>query len=276
MVTHHDTVRDYYERNTRHFVRWGQGSNAGAIHRAIWGPGVRSREQAMHYVHELGLEQLRRHPDPRLVDMGCGVGGSIQYLMQRCEGTAEGITISEQQAQLATRRLAEVGLGDRCTIRRADFLESATSPGQATLCLAIEAFVHAARPAAFFERAAEHLAPGGRLMICDDFLADESQRQHTDVERFQRGWHTGPLCTREQADAHAVKAGLSAVSSSDLTPFLELGRPRDVAIRWFVRTTRAMQPSSRRWLSLDGGDALQRGLLGGQLQHLCCVWERQG
>ncbi len=31
---------DYYDRNTRGFLRFGQGGHSGAIHRAVRGPGV--------------------------------------------------------------------------------------------------------------------------------------------------------------------------------------------------------------------------------------------
>jgi len=41
-MTHFDIadVRHYYDRHTRSFIRFGQGGRAGAIHRAVWRPGV--------------------------------------------------------------------------------------------------------------------------------------------------------------------------------------------------------------------------------------------
>ena len=43
-------VRRYYDRHTSAFVAFGQGT--GAIHRAVWAPGVGSRTAAFHYVDD--------------------------------------------------------------------------------------------------------------------------------------------------------------------------------------------------------------------------------
>ena len=53
-----DRVEAYYESNTRRFLRFGQGGQEGAIHRAVWGPGVRTRTQAFHYVEERFLDAM--------------------------------------------------------------------------------------------------------------------------------------------------------------------------------------------------------------------------
>ena len=45
-------IRRYYDRHTRSFVRFGQGGRDGAIHRAVWGPGVTTRSAAFHYVDD--------------------------------------------------------------------------------------------------------------------------------------------------------------------------------------------------------------------------------
>jgi SAM-dependent methyltransferase len=106
------SVRDYYNGNTRSFLRpWRSSSSTGAIHRALWAPGISNRIDAMNYVHQLILEQLATggavtagqrataralagdHPEngplaeqqlatdpPLLVDLGCGVGATLLYI----------------------------------------------------------------------------------------------------------------------------------------------------------------------------------------------------
>lgn len=55
------SVRDYYERNTRGFLRLGRGSRTGAIHRALWRPGTRTVHEAMHTIHDLLADAFVAH-----------------------------------------------------------------------------------------------------------------------------------------------------------------------------------------------------------------------
>ena len=81
-------VRRYYDRNTPGFVALGQGGGTGALHRAVWGPGTTARADAFHYVESQLAARLRDLPPAfeasRVVDLGCGVGGSL-----RCPITIE-------------------------------------------------------------------------------------------------------------------------------------------------------------------------------------------
>lgn len=99
-------VHDYYESNTKRFLRFGQGASESVIRRALWGPGVETQQQAFHYVEELILGHLRSLAADgarqlQVVDMGCGAGASLSYLAQRCAFQGLGITLSPVQVQLA-------------------------------------------------------------------------------------------------------------------------------------------------------------------------------
>jgi hypothetical protein len=81
--------------------------------------------------------------------------------------------------------------------------------------------------------------------------------------------------TVAEAVRHAAEAGLTLVEDADLTPWLELGRPRDRAIRLLVGATRPLRPRGEYWRSLSGGDALQRCLGAGLLDYRLLVLRRE-
>lgn len=54
-----EAVAHYYDGNTRRFLRFGGAGASLAIHRALWGPGVSSREAAADYIHAWLLAELR-------------------------------------------------------------------------------------------------------------------------------------------------------------------------------------------------------------------------
>lgn len=150
--------------------------------------------------------------------------------------------------------------------------------GTADLAFSIEAFVHGPDASGYFREAARTLRPGGRLVICDDFLAESVTstvpRAPQRLEEFRSGWRIGSLLTVEQARALAATHGLISAGDLDLTPHLELGRPRDRWISLLVTVGRPFRLLGDYWQSLVGGDALQWCLVHGALQYRVLQFER--
>lgn len=282
-----DEVRRYYDANTPSFEKYGEGGDLGAVRRAVWGQGVRTREEAFHYVDNRLLAALREltdrfGPTLRAIDFGCGVGGSLAFLaanMPALEGA--GLTLSSAQAERARARFEAAGLGSRLRCLQANYLEPPDDLGDAHLVFAVESFVHSPDPAAFFASAAERLVAGGRLIVCDDFLtptgaAPFAPAQAGCVDEFRRGWLASSLVTAERARDLAAAAGLRPLGGERLTDYLELGRPRDHFIAALVAAGRHLPLRGYRWLSLLGGNALQQGLRGGLIDYRTLVWEKPG
>ena len=266
-----ELVRRFYDHNATAFERLGQGG--ASIHRAVWGPGVSSRAAAMHHVDELLLHALPADLDrPTVVDLGCGVGASLFYLAERVDLRGEGITISGRQAERAATLVVEAGVTDRVRCREGDFLFVPDDlAGRADLTFSIEAFVHSPDPDRYLHQAARTLRPGGRLVICDDFLTSAdppaSPRAARWLAEFRDGWRIGSLVTVDRLRALAAGHGLTLVRDLDLTPWLELRRPRDRFISVLVALARVARPGGDYWRSLVGGNALQLALVHGLLSY---------
>ncbi|GHJ48125.1 hypothetical protein Cs7R123_54670 [Catellatospora sp. TT07R-123] len=266
-----ERVRRYYDSNAAAFERLGQGG--ASIHRAVWGPGATTRADAFHYVDELILAALP--PDvavPSVVDLGCGLGASLLHLAARTELTGEGVTISAAQARRAAELIEQAGAGARVRCRQGDYLALPDDlAGSADLAFSIEAFIHSPDADGYFREAARCLRPGGRLIVCDDFLTSaappDSPRTARRMAEFRTGWHVGSLLTVDEVRAAAAPHGLSLVRDVDLTAYLELRRPRDRFISTLLAAGRVFRPSGPYWQSLVGGDALQWALLRGLLGY---------
>src|SRR5918993_1239993 len=224
-------VRHYYDRQTAGFVAYGQGGGLGAIHRAVWAPGVTTREQAFRYV-ENRIAAAARTLTPEgsslhLVDLGCGVGGSLAYLAQALPMRGTGITLSPVQARMAATRLREQGVSDRVTCIEGDYTNLPAGLPAADLAFAIESFVHGPSPERFFSESARLVRPGGLLVVVDDFRrATSGSRAVRAVEQFQQGWQINSLLSAEDLCAQAASAGLFHQAPTDWHPLLGFERPR--------------------------------------------------
>ena len=277
-----EDVRRYYDRQTAGFIALGQGGGEGVIHRAVWGPGVTSRTQAFHFVEDqlvdlvagLAADHSAGHP-PQVVDLGCGVGGSLSYMATRVPMRGTGVTLSPVQAQLAAARIEAAGLADRVTCLEADYTRLPATVPIADLAFAIESFVHGPSPAAFFSECARVIRPGGQLVVCDDLrrpiLEPHAERA---VEQFRQGWQINTLLMREELVAEAVAAGFVHERSTDLTPWLELGRPRDRAIALFVAAFGWLPLERTPVAHLVGGSALQTCLARGWIGYELAIFRR--
>lgn len=276
-------VRRFYDENTRLFLSLGQGTE-GTIHRAVWGPGVGDRTQAMAYVDGLVLERLERlgtSPEDgplRVADLGCGVGASLCRIAKRRPIAGLGITISDAQVSLATRRIESEGLATSIRCLKGDFCELPPELPQVDLAFSIEAFVHASSGAAFFRECARLVRPGGYLIVCDDFVAAPHLREQPSarrwIDRFGKGWVAGNLETEDEARGLARAAGFSHVETLDLSPYLEIRRPRDYLVGALMRCVGWLPVKDSYWSMLYGGHAAQVCLKRGWIKHLFAVWQR--
>ncbi len=267
-------VSDYYQKNTRRFLRWfGSGEHVAAIHRQVWAPGVITRQQSFEYLNRMVVEQLAPGPVPggRVLDLGCGIGGTTTWVSQALKVEAVGVTISPEQVRMARARAARLGLAAHCTFLEADF-ENLPGLGWFQGAWAIESACHAASLERFFGAAAGALAPGGRLVVVDDFLVEPALASaQWWVGQFQIGWRIPSLGPRAKYLAAARSAGLNLVAEHNLTPWL-----RTVPAVWIKLAGLILRlpVPGEYWHSLRGSTALQRCIAQGWTEYAALVFEK--
>ena len=262
-------VRGYYDRNTGNFVAHGEGGAAGALHRAVWAPGVDDAHAAFHYVEDRLIARLGDLPSAErpahVVDLGCGVGGSLCYLAARVPIRGTGLTLSPVQVRHAERRIRNAGLSDRVRCRGGRLLRAADR--------------HAPRRPRVRDRVAGPRTRSGPLprRVRPDGPAG---RAAGDLRRFSAAGRrpggaadgrTIPARVASQHPAPSLKscapsperAGFAHLSTDDLTPHLRLGRPRDRAAALFIALCGWLPLDRTRFGHLVGGTALQTCLAKG-------------
>jgi cyclopropane-fatty-acyl-phospholipid synthase len=129
---------------------------------AYFEPADVSLEQAQRNKIDLALGKLDLKPGERLLDVGCGWGATVRRAVEHYGVTAVGLTLSRNQHDLASRRLAD--LGGRAEVRLQGWEEFDDPIDRIVSIGAFEHFREERYPA-FFERCHRLLAPGGRLLL---------------------------------------------------------------------------------------------------------------
>jgi cyclopropane-fatty-acyl-phospholipid synthase len=131
---------------------------------AYFGAGAQTLEEAQEAKLELVCRKLGLREGERVLDVGCGWGSFAIHAASRHGVSVLGVTLAEQQAELARRRVAAAGLSDRVEIRLADYREVMDGPFDAISSIGMVEHVGAERIDLYTSRLADLLEPGGRLL----------------------------------------------------------------------------------------------------------------
>jgi cyclopropane-fatty-acyl-phospholipid synthase len=153
----------------------------------------RSQEDSLDVAQEAKLDlicrKLRLKPGERLLDIGCGWGGLVMHAAEHYGVDATGITLSENQAALATERIAEAGLADRCRVAIRDYrtLTAADNFDKIASVGMIE-HVGLTHLPVYFESAYRALKPGGLFLNHGIVSLGEARPRSTSEKIFRKFW----------------------------------------------------------------------------------------
>ncbi|MEU0683784.1 cyclopropane-fatty-acyl-phospholipid synthase family protein [Streptomyces albogriseolus] len=121
-------------------------------------------EQAQRDKLELVARKLALRPGQRLLDVGCGWGSMAIHAAREHGVNVVGITLSQEQAAYARKRIAEEGLTDRVEIRVQDYRDVADGPYDAISSIGMAEHVGSERYLEYATVLHRLLSPGGRLL----------------------------------------------------------------------------------------------------------------
>lgn len=115
--------------------------------------------------HDLICRKLALAPGMRHLDIGCGWGSMVLHAAKNYGVRSVGVTISQQQAERARKRVADAGLADQIEIRLQDYRDIDDGPFDAISSIGMAEHVGGpAELAGYFAHVHDLLAPSGRFL----------------------------------------------------------------------------------------------------------------
>jgi SAM-dependent methyltransferase len=200
---------------------------------------------AADVVHERIIAAVGSIRAPRVLDAGCGLGGTIFYLHGRLGGEYDGLTVSPAQRARAEREARRRGVSAACRFHLRSYDEDprAIVPGGADLVVAVESLAHAANPPQTIATLARALRPGGRLVVVDDVPDDRLEAEDVDFARFREGWQCPAISPAGTLLGSLSDAGLAVEADDDLTPLVAQRDPDELE---------RLAKTNRRWRAPAG------------------------
>ena len=149
----------------------------------------------------------------RVLDVGCGLGGSAFLMAQDFGLDVDAIDLSENMLALARERLAQTGLKNRVQLRNQDCLELYVQNYYDAI-YSRDVFLHIHDKQKLFSNVYTALKPSGKLLFTD-YCCDEKPWQ-SDFSAYveNRGYH---LCTVSDYRKLLDVAGFGFIETFDRT-----------------------------------------------------------
>ena len=200
-------VREYYNDMYCIHTQPGNGYDAGddlyhfTVHKHLdQDPLIQFRE-AFGWVDRSGARLI--------ADAGCGYGGFAVFVARQAPTLGvDGYTLSDVQQAVAQQVLARLQLSrSRVLLQSFDHLQR-----QYDAIVAIESLGHSANVAATLHHWANHLRPGGVVVIIDELFRPEVLPANPEIQQFMRSLHFSALLQRAPIEALLHAAGFSVLA----------------------------------------------------------------
>ena len=209
----YDTIKKYYDY-TLPLYRIFYHKQSNALHFGFWDDTVSTHQEALLNVNKYMANKARIVQGDRILDAGCGIGGSTMWLAENYDIEAVGITISDRQVRKAKYLAKEKGLQDRAIFYKKDYIDTDFEDESFTVVWAIESVCHTVDKKDFIKEAYRLLRPGGRLIVDDGFLLrdPENDQEAYDLDSFLEGMAVPNLARDTEFHFSLIEAGFKNVS----------------------------------------------------------------
>ena len=211
------SVPEHYAALTDQMLNFG--GDLLATHFGLWGPDTTNDREALLRANHTLVEGCDLGPGRRVLDAGCGVGGTAITLAEAYGVHVTGLTICEPHIAVATDHAERRGVGHLVDFRYGDFMDLPFPEKSFDAVLNHESFCYAPDNPAYLRGVYRVLKPGGRWQALEGLRtgAPIFEAQEPMHARAQRGWRMPPLEPWRDVVATLGEAGFEAIRERDLS-----------------------------------------------------------
>ena len=191
-----DTAQHFEDCHQDYLFAWCNQDNL-AFHYGYWDSDKPYQQhQALMNKNQLLYDKVAITPQDRVLDAGCGIGGSSIWMAKQFKNQAVGITISAKQVAYAKKQAKRKGVADLTDFEVANYCDMPFEDESFDVVWAAESVCHTTRKGDFLKEAYRVLKKGGRLVYCDAFMMQKgfSDSEWLTMMQFFNGWAVPNLC----------------------------------------------------------------------------------
>jgi cyclopropane fatty-acyl-phospholipid synthase-like methyltransferase len=198
------------------------GGRADHLHWGLFRRSDLSMREAQHALVDETAVAAGLTPNARVLDVGCGVGGTVVRYHQRWNARATGITNNALGVERAKQNAREKGVEGQVEFVQADGLDNGLPSGTFDAVVMIEAAYMIPDKHQLFSENLRVLKPNGVMIVCDNMQGrrmsfTEIVRYHRAIRALKNTFGEGRYETAETHVSVAREVGFRWATACDLS-----------------------------------------------------------
>jgi tocopherol O-methyltransferase len=231
---HQQDVIDYYDSTKREYkIIWKNKDNLG-IHFGYYDDDNKDHNSAILNINRKIAEIASITAKDKVLDAGCGVGGTAIWLAENINCYSVGVTIVPWQYEKGQDLIIQKQLSDKVKIIIGDYADTGLDSNSFTVVIGLESIVHAEDKLTVVREAYRLLKPGGRLVVCEYMLTNDRMSMFDTnlIKEWLDGWSMPSLLSQKQYEDIAKRAKFKKIIFKDWT---EQTRPSFDRLNKFIK-----------------------------------------
>lgn len=215
-----DKVNRYYQATDKDYKNLWAGKEDLAVHFGYYDEAVTKHSQSLVKMNEVLANLVQISPKDRILDAGCGYGGTALWLAKNFDCHVIGINIVPFQLKEARELAQKRKIADKVEFKREDFTKTSFPDQSFDIVWGHESIVHTDDKEAFVKEASRLLKTGGRLIIAEYMLKEDSplnQDEKMTLKPWLEGWSMPNLITASDYKRMLLAASFNNIQIKDIT-----------------------------------------------------------
>ena len=214
---YHKRIIEYYKDTENAYKDSWDLNNSLAIHYGYWDEKVKSFPESLLRMNEIMIEAAAIKPTDKVLDAGCGVGGSSIFLATVLGCNVTGITLSERQVQHAKENAAKKNVEGLVDFKAMDYCATDFPDASFDVVWGCESICYADDKEKFIKEAFRLLKPSGRLVVADGFVTDFVNNENPIIRQWADGWQVNYLESPERFQNFMQQIGFTDINYRNIS-----------------------------------------------------------
>lgn len=214
-----ESIKTFYDEATEDYSFWSKDFNMHFGYCTLGRTNPFLRDTMLNEMNRQVLLRLNLSKEKEITaDLGCGMGGTMRYLMKRQPNLCTlGVTLSDFQVQEGNKLLTHT----KGVIVRENFTQTSILSNTMDGAVAMESFCHTGHNYQTLKEAHRILKKGKRLVITDAFLKKDPSKlclgSDYSYKGLCKGWSLDGIGVIDNVKENLKKIGFSKVTVEDVS-----------------------------------------------------------
>lgn len=220
VATQIDRVNKYYNATVIDYKTVWTGSKDLAMHFGYYDDGIKSHKDSLLKMNKVLAKLANISKNDRVMDAGCGYGGSTIWLAKNIGCEVVGFTVVPYQVREAKKFAEKYALSGKVSFREEDYADTSFPNDSFTVIWGLESIVHAESKKDFVHETYRLLKTRGRILISEYMLRESppiSDDEKKIIDPWLRGWAMPSLLTPGEYKSFLSIEGFVNIKVHDIT-----------------------------------------------------------